>query len=58
MTVPAPRQAVVRFKLFYRMGRHRFKDDNGGHYYVAPQPEPERPPPPAAELAKAALAWT
>jgi hypothetical protein len=58
MTVPAPRQAIVRFKLFYRMGRHRFKDDNGGHYYVAPQPEPERPPPPAAELAKAALAWT
>jgi hypothetical protein len=58
VTVPAPRGAVVRFKIFYRIGRHRFKDDNGGHYYLAPQPEPDRPPPPAAELAKAALAWT
>jgi uncharacterized protein DUF6209 len=56
--VPVPRQAVVRFKLFYRLGSHRFKDDNSGHYYLAPQPEPDRPPSPPAELAKAALAWT
>jgi hypothetical protein len=56
--VPVPRQAVVRFKLFYRLGSHRFKDDNSGHYYLAPQPEPDRLPPPAPELAKAALAWT
>jgi uncharacterized protein DUF6209 len=56
--VPVPRQAIVRFKLFYRMGPHNFEDDNGGHYYFAPQPEPDRPPPPPTELAKAALAWT
>ncbi len=58
VNVPVPRQAVVHFKLFYRVGLHQFEDDNGGHYYLAPQPEPDRPPPPPAELARAALAWT
>lgn len=58
VSVPVPRQAVVRFGLFYRIGPHRFEDDDGGHYYLAPQPEPERPPPPSPELAKAAQAWT
>lgn len=56
--VPVPNQAIVQFKLYYWLSEIRYKDDNDGLYYMAPQPEPERVPPPPAELAAAAKAWT
>ena len=52
-----PYQAMVRFKVFYWIGGQRYKDDNSGHYYLAPQPEPVKAPPPPPELARAAQAW-
>lgn len=52
-----PYRATVRFKLFYWIGGQRYKDDNSGHYYLAPQPEPIKVPPPPPELAKAAKEW-
>jgi len=55
--VSVPDSVILRFKVYYWIGGRRFKDDNTGHYYLAPQPEPEDIPPPPEELAKAALAW-
>jgi hypothetical protein len=55
--VAVPYRSVVRFKVFYWIGGRRFKDDNSGHYYLAPQPEPDKVPPPPPELVKAAQAW-
>ncbi|MDD5274175.1 MAG: hypothetical protein PHU14_15840, partial [Methylovulum sp.] len=33
-----PYRSNVRFKLFYVIGGKRYKDDNGGRYFLAPQP--------------------
>lgn len=55
--VPVPYRSVVRFKVYYWIRGHRFKDDNTGNYYFAPQPPPDKVPPPPQELARAALAW-
>jgi hypothetical protein len=55
--VAVPNSAVLRFKVYYWIRGRRFKDDNSGHYYLAPQPKPEHIPPPPPELAKAARAW-
>lgn len=52
-----PSAAVVRFKLFYWIDGVRFKDDDGGNYYLAPDPESERVPPPPAQLLAAARTW-
>ena len=55
--LPAPPQATVRFKIYYWLGGQCYKDDNAGHYYLAPPPAPVKAPPPPAELARAAQAW-
>lgn len=55
--VPVPDKTILQFKLYYWIGELRYKDDNDGLYYLAPQPAPERVPPPPAELARAAKAW-
>ena len=52
-----PRGAILRFKLYYWIGSIRYKDDNNGLYYLAPQPAPEHVPAPPEELARAARAW-
>ncbi len=52
-----PYRATVRFKIYYWIGGQRYKDDDSGHYYLAPQPEPVKAPPPPPELARAAKAW-
>jgi hypothetical protein len=51
--------ALIRFKLYYWLGGHRYKDDNSGQYYLANRPElrEEVPPPPAAHVA-AERAWS
>ena len=56
--VSLPSGSVVRFKVFYWIGGRRFKDDNSGFYYLAPQPKPEKVPPPPPGLAEAAKAWS
>jgi hypothetical protein len=55
--VDVPNGAVIRFKLYYWLADIRYKDDNNGLYYLAPQPEPEAVPPPPAALADAAKRW-
>jgi len=55
--VAIPRGTIARFKLYYWIDTIRYKDDNNGLYYLAPQPTPERVPPPPKELAQAARAW-
>jgi len=55
--IAIPYGAILRFEVFYWIGAHRFKDDNSGHYYLAPQPKPEHVPPPPPELTNAARAW-
>lgn len=52
-----PYEAVIRFKIFYWVSGIRYKDDNSGHYYLAPQPLKPQIPPPPASLATAAQAW-
>lgn len=55
--LPTPYQATVRFKIYYWLGGQCYKDDNAGHYYLAPQPAPPSAPPPPTELTRAAQAW-
>ena len=55
--LPAPHQATVRFKIYYWLGGQCYKDDNAGHYYLAPAPAPVKAPPPPPEPARAAQAW-
>jgi Family of unknown function (DUF6209) len=55
--VAVPYRSVVRFKVFYWIGGRRFKDDNSGHYYLAPQPPAEEVPLPPKELVDAAAKW-
>lgn len=52
-----PNDAVVRFKLFYWIDGVRFKDDDGGSYYLAPDPDADPVPPPPAALLDAARSW-
>lgn len=40
--VTVPFRSTVQFKVFYWIGGTRYKDDNGGRYYLAPQPPGER----------------
>jgi hypothetical protein len=56
--VDVPRGAILRFKIYYWIGSIRYKDDNNGMYYLAPQPGPEHVPAPPEELARAARAWS
>ena len=37
--VAVPYQSIVRFKLFYVIEGVRYKDDDSGRYFIAPQPE-------------------
>jgi hypothetical protein len=39
--VTVPHDSTVQFKVFYWIGGLRYKDDNGGRYYLAPQPPAE-----------------
>jgi hypothetical protein len=39
--VTVPEGSTVQFKVFYWIGGARYKDDNGGRYYLAPQPPAE-----------------
>ena len=37
--IAVPYRATIRFKIFYVIGGVRYKDDNGGKYYIAPFPQ-------------------
>jgi hypothetical protein len=52
-----PGNAIVRYKLYYWIGGVRYKDDNAGEYYLAPQPPPETVAPPPPDLLDAAKRW-
>lgn len=52
-----PHGAIVRFKVCYWIDERRLIDDNGGAWYLAPQPEPDRTPPPPPHLLHAAANW-
>lgn len=52
-----PRDAVIRFKLYYWIAKHRLKDDNAGDYYIVHRGAPEQVPPPPQALAEAAARW-
>lgn len=51
-----PLGTIIQFKLHYWMWNVRYKDDNGGLYYLVPAPRENVPPPPP-ELAAAAQRW-
>jgi hypothetical protein len=53
-----PNGAVIRFKLFYWIDGVRYKDDDGGNYYLAPDPDDLPIPPPPAALLDAAQRWS
>ncbi len=36
--IAVPYRATIRFKLYYVIDGFRYKDDNGGKYYIAPLP--------------------
>ena len=55
--VSVPHRSTVQFKVFYWIGGIRYKDDNGGRYYLAPQPPAEKVSPPPKELDAAAKKW-
>lgn len=49
--------AIVRYKIHYWLGTHRFKEDNGSTYFLAPEPPADEVPQPPAELVDAARAF-
>lgn len=55
--VAIPGGQIVRFKLYYWIGRRRYKDDNDGLYYLTPFPVKNVIPPPPLELAACSLKW-
>lgn len=55
--VLVPAAAIVRFKLFYWIGGVRFKDDDGGNYFLAPDPGDAMLPAPPPELLASAATW-
>lgn len=47
--IAVPYRSIVRFRLFYEMNGFRYKNDNAGNYFFAPERQPENvPPPPVA----------
>jgi hypothetical protein len=55
--VAVPRGAIVQYKLYYWIDGIRYKEDNDGLYYLAPQPKEPPAPPPPPEIAAAARRW-
>lgn len=55
--VAIPYRSTVQFKIFYWINGVRHKDDNGGHYFFAPEPPVEKMPAVPKELAAAAKKW-
>jgi len=53
-----PRDAVIQYKLYYWLNARRYKEDNDGLYYLAPEPPAAPVPPPPPELAAAARQWS
>lgn len=52
-----PRDAVLRFRIRYRLGPCLLTDDNAAAWYLAPPGSPDQPPPPPPALLAAAAAW-
>lgn len=55
--VPVPLNAIIRYKVFYWLKGIKYKDDNSGRYYLAPEPPAERVLELPKELVEAAQKW-